>query len=314
MKEKNEKVREKEVPEKKKKEVEELADLIKKNNSIVIVSIKNLPTSQFQLIKKKLKDKAIIRVVKKNIINRAIDKIEKGTIKNFKKYLDESQALIFSKLTPFELSAILAKNKTKARAKAGQVVEEDIVIESGPTELTPGPVISELGGLGIKFVIKDGKIEIKERKVIIKTGEQVGEEAASIMSKLDMKPISVGLEPIVAYDSEEDKIYEDIKVDEEKAVEELRSAAGKALALAVKIGYVCKETISFILRKASGEEKKLEQIVKKAVGWKDKDKGKSEKESKEEKKPEEETDKKLKKDKENTQQTKQENKSEQEEK
>lgn len=268
------KIRVKEIPERKKKTLDELVKLINESKSIIIVSIKNLPAKQFQLINKKLKDKALIRVVKKNIINRAIDKIEKGTIKNFKKYLKEDQALIFSELDVFELSSILSKNKSMARAKIGQEVYEDIIIEPGPTELVPGPVISELGSLGIQFAIEDGKINIKQKKIILKKGGKVSEEAASIMSKLDMKPIAVGLEPVVAYDSKEDKIYEDIKINIEERVEELKTATGRALAFAVKIVYVCKETLKFLLRKAASEEKILESKIKKGPLQKlDKDSG-----------------------------------------
>jgi len=256
------KIREKEIPEKKKKQVNEIVDLIKKSNSIVIVSIKNLPTKQFQLIKKKLRGKAVIKVMKKSIINRAIDNIEKGAIKNFKKYLGEDQALIFSELNPFELSAILSKNKSMARAKVGQKVEEDVVVEPGPTELVPGPVISELGSLGIKFAVEDGKINIKEKKVILKAGEEVNEAHASIMGKLDMKPIAVGLEPVIAYDAKEDKIYEDVKIDQDKTLEELKESKKRALGLAIKIVYTCKETIGFLLRKVEAEKKVLEKFIK----------------------------------------------------
>ncbi len=254
--------REKAIPKKKLETLSTIIKLIKENRSIVIVSIKNLPSNQFQAIKKKLKDNAVIMVVKKNIIGKAIDDIEKGTVKNFKKYLAEDQALIFSQLDPFELSAILSKNKTRARAKAGQVVEEDVVIEPGPTELVPGPIISEISNLGIKFSIENGKINVKERKIIARAGEKVTEGAASMMAKFDMKPILVGLEPVVAYDSKEDKIYEEIKIDEGKTVEELGNCKMKSVALAVKLAYVCKETLSFILRKALAEEKILSSFVK----------------------------------------------------
>jgi len=149
-----------------------------------------------------------------------------------------------------------------ARAKVGQKVEEDVVIEPGPTELVPGPVISELGGLGIKFAVEDGKINIKEKKVILKAGEEVNEQAASIMGKLDMKPIAVGLEPVVAYDAKEDKIYEDIKIDQDKVLEELKESKRKALGFAVKIVYACKETIGFLLRKVEAEKKVLEKFIK----------------------------------------------------
>jgi len=251
-----------EINKKKLKAVEELVNLMKESRTIIIVSIKNLPTSQFQLIKKKLRNDAVIKVLKKNIINKAIDNIEKGTIKNFKRYLKEDTALIFSKLEPFELSSILSKNKSMARAKVGQVVEEKVVIEAGPTELVPGPVISELGALGLKFSIEDGKINIREKKIILKAGDKVTEQAASIMAKLDMKPVSVGLEPVVAYDAKEDKIYEDIKIDQKKLLDELKKTNIKALGLAVEIAYACKETIGFLLVKARSQETAIEKLIK----------------------------------------------------
>jgi len=257
-----EKHREKDIPEKKLKSVEEITNLIKESDSVVIVSIKNLPTSQFQSIKKKLKDKAVVKVVKKNIINRAIDSIKKGAIKNFKKYLKEDQALIFSELDAFELSVILSKNKSMARAKAGQEVAEDIVIEPGPTELVPGPVVSELGNLGIPFAIEDGKINIRKKKVILKAGDKASEEAVSIMGKLDMKPIAVGLEPLVAYDNKEEKIYEDIKIDIEKTIDDLKSSMQRALGFAVDVVYYCKDTLKFLFGRASSYEKALTSKIK----------------------------------------------------
>lgn len=256
----------KKIPETKTKSVNELINLINSSRSIIIASIKNLPSSQFHSIKKSLRGKAEIKVMKKSVIDRAIDSIEKGAIKNLKKHFKEDTAFVFSNLEPFELSAIISKNKSMTKAKVGQIVEEDIFIEPGPTELVPGPIISELSGLGIKFAIEDGKIDIKEGKVIVKAGEKVKEAQASIMSKLDMKPMAVGLEPLIAYDSKEEKIYENVKVDSNKVLEEVKKGRGRALALAVKIVYTCKETIGLLLSKANAEERKLSSLIKQTEG------------------------------------------------
>jgi len=265
------KFREKEIPKAKLKLVEEIVEKMKNSKAIMLVSIKNLPAKQLQIINKKLKGKAEIKIAKKTIIKIAIDKIEKGGIKNLKEHLGENQALVFSQLGPFELSLLLSREKSKARAKVGQVVDEDVVIEPGPTELVPGPVVSELGGLGIKFSIEDGKINIQERKAILKAGQEVDEKADSLMAKLDIKPISVGLKPIVAYDSEEDKVYENIEINQDKVIEELKDAASRALAFAVKIVYVCKETLSYILGKAKTEEETLSRIIKEKAGQNNKE-------------------------------------------
>jgi len=78
------------------------------------------------------------------------------------------------------------------------------------------------------------------------------------MNKLDIKPFSVGFVPLSAFDSQEGKLYLNIKVDKEETLEELKTAFGKALPFAVEIGYVSKDTIGFLIGKAGRNEKALE--------------------------------------------------------
>jgi len=253
------KSREKPISEVKIKAVSELENLIKNNRTFMICSIKGLPGKQFQIVKKKLRDQARVKVVKKSIALRAVEnsKIDK----KIEAFIIEDSALIFSNTDAFELSAMLSENKNPIAAKAGQIAPEDIIVEPGPTELVPGPVISELGALGLKIAIEDGKINIKEKKVIVKSGDVINENAASLMAKLDIKPFSIGFEPVAAYDSKEKKVYSGIKINKEKELEDLKYAHGKSVAFAVKLAYACKETIGFLLGKAASHEKALSTKV-----------------------------------------------------
>ncbi len=250
---------ERKVSERKLETVKKLVELIKNNNIVIIASIKNLPSKQFQNIRKKLKGKAEVIVVKKRIILKAIENVGKS-LGELKDYIQEDSAILFSKLDAFELAGFLAENKNLIGARAGQVAEEDIIIEEGPTDLPPGPAISEFGNLGIKIAVEEGKIAVKEKKVIVKAGEEVSEAAASVLSKLDIKPFKIGLEPIAIYDGKAGKIYIDIKIDKEKTVEDIKIAAVKALGFAQKIIYYCKESIGFLLRKASLNAITLEKL------------------------------------------------------
>ena len=83
------------------KTVKELIDLFKNKKTILIASIKNLPASQFQEIKKKLRDKAVIKVPKKNLILRAIDSIKDENLMKLKEHLGDSTAVLFSDLDGF---------------------------------------------------------------------------------------------------------------------------------------------------------------------------------------------------------------------
>lgn len=253
----------KDIPENKLKSVAELENLIKKNKTFMICSIKGLPGKQYQAIKKKIRDYAKVKVIKKSLVLRAIDSsgIE---IKKLKEHVVEDSALLFSDIDAFELSGILSQNKTPVNARVGQIANENIEIEPGPTDLVPGPVISELGALGLKIAIEDGKINIREKKVIVKKGEKINESAAGLMSKLDIKPFSIGFEPSAAYDNQEKKVYTGIKIDKEKTLEELKSSYSRALGFAVNIAYICNETLKFILGKAARNEKAIENLINKS--------------------------------------------------
>ena len=249
------------VSEAKKKIVGNLVDLIKNKKTILIASIKNIPASQFQEISKTFRTKAIVKVPKKNLIFRAIDDSGNETVKKLKENIQDSVAVLFSDIDSFELAAELIKEKNPVKAKSGQESPEDISVPAGPTELLPGPAISELGALGIQVQIENGKITIREPKVIAKKGEKISSGAADVMNKLDIKPFSVGFVPLAAFDSQENKLYTDINIDQEKTIEELKIAFGKALPFAVEIGYSSSETISFLIGKAGMHEKALEKFA-----------------------------------------------------
>lgn len=250
----------KKVSPQKKKTAEEFKKLIDSNKTILIASIKNLPGSQFQEIKKKLRGKAIVKVPKKNIIEIAIDSSKNKEVKELKEQIKESTAILFSELDCFELASELEDIKSPAKAKAGQIAPENIEVPEGPTDLVPGPAISELGALGIKIQIDKGKILIKEAKIISKKGEKISQGACDIMNKLGIKPFTIGFVPLAAFDAESKKIYLEIRVNREETIKRLKEAYGKALPFAVAIAYPSKETIGFLLAKANAHAKVLEKL------------------------------------------------------
>ncbi len=253
--------RENPIPESKIKSVKELEDLIKNKKTILIASIKDIPCSQFQEIVKKLRSKAIIKVPKKNLIFRVLDKETNEEITKLRQKIKKNFTLLFSDLESFELAGELAKNKSFTKAKAGQEAPIDIEIPEGPTELVPGPAISELGALGIQIQIEKGKITIKTSKIIAKKGEKISQNAADLMAKLDIKPFKIGFIPLCAFDSEKKVFYANIKVDKEVTIENLKIAYGKALGFSLEIEYISKDTITFFISKANAQANKINRIV-----------------------------------------------------
>jgi large subunit ribosomal protein L10 len=241
------------VSDAKKAKVKELAELMKKK-TVMVISIKGLPSAQFQDIKKKLRSRAKVQVVKKSLVNFALDHSGVKELHDLVQYVDDSTAMLFSDTDAFEISGILANEKSPSKAKAGMIAPNDIEVKAGPTELLPGPDISALSAVGLIPKVENGKIAVMQDKVIVKEGEEITEPQAAIMAKLDIIPFEVGVDPIAAFDGDEKKVYADIKIDKEGFLEGFMNDFGRAIPFAVEINYVNDTTIDFILAKASAHE------------------------------------------------------------
>jgi len=174
---------------------------------------------------------------------------------------DESFAILFSDLDSFELAGDLLKSKTPAKAKAGQEAPFDIQVDEGPTDLVPGPAISELGALGIQIQIKDGKIEIKAPKVIVKAGKPIPQNAADMMAKLDIKPFSIGFIPLSSFDTQENKLYLEININPEETLKLLKETHSKSLGFALGINHISKDTIKLMISRAGSHANKINRIM-----------------------------------------------------
>jgi ribosomal protein L10 len=242
----------------KKAKVKELAGLMKKK-TVMVISIKGLPSAQFQDIKKKLRAKASVQVVKKSLVNFALDHSGVKELKELVPHVDDSTAMLFSDEDAFVISGILANEKSPAKAKAGMIAPFDIEVKAGPTELLPGPDISALSAVGLAPKVENGKIAVMQDKVILKEGKEVTEAVASIMAKLDIIPFEVGIDPVAAF--MDGKVYADIVIDVDAAVADLEYDAGRAFAFAVDMNIVNDETLDTILATANAHEGTITRVI-----------------------------------------------------
>lgn len=249
------------VSEKKLKNVKELSKLMDDHKTVMIASTTGLASADLQKSRKLLRSKAVIRYVKKSTAIKSIEASKHDGIKNLVPHVIESPALIFTDEDPFDIATILAENKFPAKAKEGQIAPADIKVEAGPTELLPGPVISEFGAAGIKAGIVGGKIAVKEDKIVVKAGEKINKVVVSILQKLEITPFEVGLEAAVAYDSRDRKVYKNIKINKEGMLSELKSAFSTAYQFALQIAYPCADTTAKIVERAEREAIALNNML-----------------------------------------------------
>jgi len=105
--------------------------------------------------------------------------------------------------------------------------------------------------------VEDGKISVKKETKIASKGDVVTREMSSLMQKLNINPMEIGLNLLAA--SEAGTIYpsEILFVPAGHYIDRLKTAYMNAFALTIGIGYVTKDNIEMLISKASREANSL---------------------------------------------------------
>src|SRR5659263_486949 len=244
------------IPKWKKDEIEDIKRLITTHSSVGIVGVTGIPSNQLQLMRKSLRGIADLKMCRNSLIDRALAE-SSDEVKQINKYVEDQTALLFTNENPFKLFKILDKGKTSAPIKAGATSPKDILVEKGPTSFPPGPIVGELTAAGISAGIEGGKVVIRQTKTVAKKGDVVDAKLASILSRLEIHPMELGLDLRAVY--ENGMIYESkiLSVDETTYTNNLKLAVQHAFNLSVNSAYPAKATISTLLTKAASQARNL---------------------------------------------------------
>ena len=244
-------------PPKKVETIDRVAALAKKYPVLAVTSLSKVRASQLMAVRKALRQHAEVFVVKNKL---AVLGLQKSGIKNADQLLSHltgQNALIFSTYDPFKLFLTLDRNKVYLPARAGDKAPEDIVVPAGNTNLPAGPVLSEFREAGIATKIEGGSIWVNRDSVAVKKGVEITPKLASLLSKLNIKPIRAGLTIALAYENGLIYAGELVAIDLETYRQSLTEAFSSSRGLAVFIGYVTKETGPDIIARAYREAMSL---------------------------------------------------------
>jgi large subunit ribosomal protein L10 len=237
-------------------EVAELRDNITGHSVFAVVSIQGIPARQFQKIRAELRGVAKLKVARNTLIDLAFKEISADAAKLFKN-VNGQTALVFTNENPFKLFQLLEKSKTPAPAKGGDIAPQDIVIERGPTNFRPGPIVGELQNVGIPAAIEKGKVIIRENKVIVKRGEKISPRIADVLQRLEINPMEVGLYLRAAYDGTTIYTPKDLAIDVPAYLDQFMQAVSTAFQLAMDIEYPTEMTVIPLLQKGLLEARGL---------------------------------------------------------
>ncbi len=231
--------------------VEEIKNLIHQYKVIGAASLEKVRANQLQELRRKLQDNVYMFVIKNVLMKRAVAQSEdKPGLEKLGEQLSGSNIFLFTNLNPFKLLLILEKSKVKATARAGDITAYDVVVPAGNTGLPPGPIISQLGAVGLPTRIESGSVWINRDTTVIKKGQVIDARLAAVLSKLGIKPVEVGLTVKVAYDDGLLITQEQMQIDLEGIKRNLEEAYTNAFNLSLEAHYPLPENIASLFQMA----------------------------------------------------------------
>ena len=233
-------------------EIEELSSLLTSNKVIGIVEIGGIPSPQMQQMRKNLQGLAQIRSAKNTLILKALDETGKQVkgISDLKEAITGQTAVIATDMNPFKLFSQIKSTRTMAPAKGGETAAHDIVVKAGDTPFKPGPVVGELQKAGIPAAIQEGKVIIKEDKVIVPAGKKIPADVAQMLTRLEIFPIEIGITLHAVYEDGNILKPDVLDIDIDAFKSKMAQASNNAFNLAVETAWITKLTINPLLMKA----------------------------------------------------------------
>jgi large subunit ribosomal protein L10 len=249
------------VSEEKLKAIADIASLCEAYKTVGLVRMVKIGSSKIAALRAKLRGTAVIRMAKKSVIERALNKVSKkpGIATMMDRFTAKigPSALVFTNLPAIKIRRLFDENKAKTRAKIGEVMLNDVIIPAGNTKLPPGPAITELNAVGLATKMQDGTIWVTKDCVIVKAGQAVDSKIAGVLTKLKIEPIEVQLDLYVAYENNEvvDKNMLQIDVDKFKSM--FVAAQSNALKLSIEAGIVSPQNAKIVIQRAFSKAKAL---------------------------------------------------------
>ncbi|MGD0450079.1 MAG: 50S ribosomal protein L10 [Candidatus Bathyarchaeia archaeon] len=238
------------VLEEKSTQVEAIKDILKEHKSIGIASLKKVRASQLQELKKSMAGKVYLRVLKNTLMRIAIEEMNQADLKKLEVYLDGSNVYLFTDLNPFKLALLLERGKVKTTAKSGDVAAMDVIVPAGNTGQPPGPIISQLNGVGLPTRIESGSVWVSKDTLVARRGDVISEQLAGVLSKLGIKAVELGISMRAVFDNGLMITGDQLKVDVDATRKSVEQSNQEAFALAMGISYTTKETIKPLLQNA----------------------------------------------------------------
>ncbi|MDP6324454.1 MAG: 50S ribosomal protein L10 [Candidatus Thalassarchaeaceae archaeon] len=239
----------------KKDRVSDLTDLLKKDGVVGIIDVEGVPATAMLGMRKTLRQQMVLTMAKKTLVRRAWKKagLSEEELDTLFDGVTIPMLVQTEDLNAFQLFSELEKTRTGRAAKAGDIAPNDIIIEAGPTVFPPGPIVGEFNSVGIPAKIEKGKVAIQKTVTAVEKGEPISADLGLMLSKLEINPIEIGLILSGVIEGGTVMAADDLDLDLDGFIANVKSATSGAFNLACNIGWFTNQTLPVLLSKAAGE-------------------------------------------------------------
>lgn len=238
-------------PKKKSQMYQQLQELPKQYQTVALIQMSKVRSSQILPLRKTFKDEVLFFSIKDKVAKISLKSLEIPGIKEIADELKGQCMLLFTNMSPFKLNVLLAKNKVMMAARGGDIASIDVIVPAKNTGIAPGPMLTEFKEAGIPTKIDQGTIWISKDTTPVKKGDAINEKLASILGKLDIKPVEAGISLYTALEEGLKYAQDEMVIDIEKIRNEFSQAHQEAVSLSIEAAYITSDNISQILSKAA---------------------------------------------------------------
>lgn len=281
-------VRERPYPGKKIRTVEELEQMLREYKYVFLFDLHELPARILHEYRFRLRGRAKIKIAKHTLFRIAFRRVFGEIPPDVDEQLRGERGYIFTNVDPFQFVKLVEDNAVRRRAKPGDKAPYDIVVPAGPTNLSPGPILSRFGKLKIPTRVQEGKIWIAKDTVVVRAGQEINADIAEVLRVLGVMPMYEALKLIgVIWEGRRFVPISELVLDisryrsmvEEAARNAMLLSLGailpvpdalsraisvahlRAVALAAEAGILVSETVPFILRRAIATANALAALI-----------------------------------------------------
>jgi large subunit ribosomal protein L10 len=241
------------VPPERIEHVNALAKTVLAHPVTAVVGLRGVPASALQTMRRELRQRHHpITVATNSAIRHALEQAatERPALRPLLDQVQDQTALLAAEGNPFSLYQEFLRTRSPTPARGGEVAPNDIFVPAGTTNFKPGPIVGELQHAGFPAAIEKGKVVLKKDTTIVKAGETISREVATMLTRLEIFPLEVGLSLRAVVDGETFYPPDVLSVDLDARRADFARAARSALGLAVEVAYTTPETLPLLLTRA----------------------------------------------------------------